>query len=103
MRKAEKDVEQTIGRLGDTYTSKTPSLSFKCRFDVLYLHCRWIQLREATRIIQFVEKAYDSKLMDAVIGTLRLRTIAEAKESIQEAGMLVAECRSKTIKRVEAE
>ncbi|KAI4195063.1 MAG: hypothetical protein LQ346_003535 [Caloplaca aetnensis] len=103
VRKAEKDVEQTIGRLGDTYTSKTPSLSFKCRFDVLYLHCRWIQLREATRIIQFVEKAYDSKLMDAVIGTLRLRTIAEAKESIQEAGMLVAECRSKTIKRVEAE
>ncbi|KAL8907318.1 MAG: hypothetical protein Q9207_001495 [Kuettlingeria erythrocarpa] len=103
VRKAENDIEQAIGRLGDTYTSKTPSLSFKCRFDVLYLHCRLTQLREATRIIQFVEKAYDSKHMDAVIGTLRLRTIAEAKESIQEAGMLVSECRSKMIKRLEAD
>lgn len=103
MRKAEEDIEQTIGRLGNTYTLTTPSLSFKCRFDMLYLHCRLVQLREATRIIQFVEKAYDSKHMDAVIGTLRPRTIAEAKESIQEAGVLVAQSRSKMLRRVEAE
>lgn len=60
-------------------------------------------LREATRIIRFVEKAYDSRYMDVVIGTLRPSTIAEAKESIQEAGELVAQCQCKGLKRLEVE
>lgn len=87
--KAEDDIAQTIGLLGDTYTAATPMLPFKCRLDLLYLHCRLVMLQEAIRIIQFVKEAHDSKFMEVLIAKLRLGILAEAEDHIDEAELLI--------------
>ncbi|KAI4132735.1 MAG: hypothetical protein LQ338_000565 [Usnochroma carphineum] len=99
----EGDIDRTIGLLGDSYTSTMPSLPFKCRFGLLSLHCRFGMLREATKIIQFVQEAPHSRYMNLLIRTLRQSTITEARERIEDARVLVAQCQSKTLRRLEAE
>lgn len=46
-------------------------------------------LQEATRIIQFVKKAHDSKFLEVLIAKLRLGILAEAEEQIDEAELLM--------------
>ncbi|KAI4208323.1 MAG: hypothetical protein LQ348_000247 [Seirophora lacunosa] len=101
--KAGDDVVQTIRLLGNTYTTATPMLPFKCRLDLLYLHCRLVMLQEATRIIQFVKKAHDSKFLEVLIAKLRLGILAEAEEQIDEAELLMEQCRSRALRRLETE
>ncbi|KAL8990799.1 MAG: hypothetical protein Q9177_000625 [Variospora cf. flavescens] len=98
--KAEDDIAQTIGLLGDTYTAATPMLPFKCRLDLLYLHCRLVMLQEAIRIIQFVKEAHDSKFMEVLIAKLRLGILAEAEDHIDEAELLIRVCFVTLIKRL---
>ncbi|KAL8943406.1 MAG: hypothetical protein Q9211_000995 [Gyalolechia sp. 1 TL-2023] len=99
----EKDVAHTVMLLGDTYLAAAPMLPFKCRFDLLYFHCRLTMLREATRISRFLDQSDYSQYTGRIAAKLRTRTIDEAKENVRAITLLIEQCRQYNLKRLEAE
>ncbi|KAL8911628.1 MAG: hypothetical protein Q9171_003235 [Xanthocarpia ochracea] len=99
----EKDMARTALWLGNEYASAPISLSFKARFDLLYLHCRLTVLQESARIVQFLRGFDSSRHTEYMVKELKRLTIQQVDENIAKAEELVEHCRLNSLLRLEAE
>ncbi|KAL8945029.1 MAG: hypothetical protein Q9216_000013 [Gyalolechia sp. 2 TL-2023] len=99
----EKDIAHTVMLLGERNLTATPLLPFKCRLDLLYFHCRLIMLREATRILKFLDQSDFSQYTGRITDKLRTRTTEEAKENVRTISLLIDQSQQYDLKRLEAD
>ncbi|KAL8843310.1 MAG: hypothetical protein Q9170_000168 [Blastenia crenularia] len=103
VRGTEEDISHTVMLLGNTYTAVTPLLPFKCRLDLLYFYCRLTMLREATRMVDFVDQTDCSQYTKRLVAGLCDHITEEVLENVQELQLLLDQSRSYKLKRLETE
>lgn len=72
-------------------------------FRLLYFHCRLTMLREATRIIEFLDQTDYSQYTTLMVASLRTHITEEVKENRQAVSRLIDRCRLYELKRLEVE
>ena len=99
----EHDITRTVALLSDIDRSAPPMRPFKCRFDLLYFHCRLIMLQEATRITVFLDEAHSSRHTNQMVAALRTQTTGEVEENTRAIQLLINRSQLYKLKRLEVE